>query len=133
MIIRPLTIVFLDCERDDLNVSDGWYEFTPIVQVCVYKLHDIVKRMLCSKYFRNYQPTISDISYCTYHDEEQHQQGDSERCARWLLFKIWSRNPDTDASIDKFRLSFLPNARQGLTNTKLFSDSLNTLHPCTFE
>ena len=104
--IRPLTIVFLDCERDDLNVSDGWYEFTPIVQVCVYKLHDIVKRMLCSKHFRNYLPTIGDISYCTYHDEDQHQQGDSERCARWLLFKIWSINPDTDASIDKFRPEF---------------------------
>ena len=105
--IRPLTIVFLDCERDDLNVSDGWYEFTPIVQVCVYKLHDIVKRMLCSKYFRNYQPTISDIYLIVLTTmKSKHQQGDSERCARWLLFKIWSRNPDTDASIDKFRPEF---------------------------
>ena len=122
--IRPLTIVFLDCERDDLNVSDGWYEFTPIVQACVNKLHDIVKRMLCSKHFRNYQPTVEEIEYCVYHDEEPHEQGDSERCARWVLFKIWSINPDYDASIHQFRPEFFTECKARFDQYKaLFKQS----------
>ena len=49
--------------------------------------------MLSSQQYANYVPSKDDIDAC-----HEHWQTDAGLCERWILFKIWSRNPEFSAN-----------------------------------
>ena len=83
---------FLNSGRSDINVFEcnGW---NPLHQLAMHSLSDGVKELLSSEQYANYVPSKDDIDAC--HDQHQTDAG---LCERWILFKIWSRNPKFSAN-----------------------------------
>ena len=81
--------VFLDSPREDILFFEGMTGWTPLGQLAANNEEEAIKLLLTSKRFARHKPSHDEIEDCHYHS-----QSDAGLRERWLLFKLWSMDPD---------------------------------------
>ena len=88
--------VFLDSPIDVGYIYiffEGITGWTPLGQLAANNEEEAIKLLLTSKRFARHKPSHEEIEDCHYHSQD-----DAGLRERWLLFKLWSMDPD-DARI----------------------------------